>query len=48
MASPVETLIRSAVGKGVEVLAEHNRKRLRQPTAPHPFLSGVHRPWRRS
>ena len=44
MASPVETLIRSAVGKGVEVLAAHNRKRLPQPTAPHPFLSGVHRP----
>ena len=44
MASPVQTLIRSAVGKGVEILAEHNRKRLPQPTAPHPFLSGLHRP----
>ncbi len=44
MASSVETLIRSAVGKGVEALAAHNRKRLPQPTAPHPFLSGVHRP----
>ena len=44
VASSVETLIRSAVGKGVEALATHNRKRLPQPTAPHPFLSGVHRP----
>ena len=44
MASPVETLIRSAVGKGIEVMAQHNRKRLPQPTAPHPFLSGLHRP----
>ncbi len=40
MASAVETLIRSAVGKGVETLAAHNRRRLPQPTTPHPFLSG--------
>ena len=46
MASSVETLIRSAVAKGVEALATHNRKGLPQPTAPHPFLSGVHRPMR--
>ncbi len=44
MASSVETVIRSVVGKGVEVLASHNRKRLPQPTAPHPFLSGLHQP----
>ena len=42
MASPVETLIRSAVAKGVETLANHNRKRL--PTPPHPFLTGIHTP----
>ena len=40
MASPVETLVRSVVNKGVEVLSEHNRKRLPPPIAPHPFLSG--------
>ncbi len=44
MASPVETLVRSVVGKGIEVLAEHNRKHLPKPTTPHPFLDGVHRP----
>ena len=47
MASPVETLIRSAVGKGVEALAAHNRWRLPQPSEPHPFLSGLHRPMER-
>ena len=44
MPSSVETLIRSAIGRGVDALATHNRKRLPRPTAPHPFLSGVHRP----
>ena len=44
MASSVETLIRSSVGKGVEAVAAFNRRRLPEPTAPHPFLSGVHQP----
>ena len=44
MASSVETLIRASVGKGVEALAAFNRKRLPEPTAPHPFLSGLHQP----
>ena len=44
MASSVETLIRSSVGKGVEAIAAFNRRRLPEPTAPHPFLSGIHQP----
>ena len=44
MASAVESLIRSGVGKGVQALAGFNRRRLPQPTAPHPYLSGVHAP----
>ncbi len=40
----VETAIRSAVGKGIELLADYNRKRLPMPAAPHPFLSGIHEP----
>ncbi len=44
MASPVETLIRSSVEKGVDAVSSFNRKRLAPPTKPHPFLSGVHRP----
>ena len=46
MASAVETLIRIGVGKGVHALAAFNRKRLPQPTAPHPYLSGLHAPMR--
>ena len=44
MASAFETLIRSGVGKGLQAVAGFNRKRLPQPTAPHPYLSGVHTP----
>ena len=44
MASSVETFIRASVAKGVETLAAFNRNRLPEPSAPHPFLSGVHRP----
>lgn len=40
----VETLIRSVVGRGVGLVANFNRKRLPEPDAPHPFLSGIHRP----
>lgn len=45
MASTVETLIRSTVVKGVNALADFNRRRLPQPAA-HPFLSGLHEPMR--
>jgi 8'-apo-carotenoid 13,14-cleaving dioxygenase len=44
MASAIQTLVRSAVGKGVQALASYNRSRLPEPVGPHPFLSGVHRP----
>ena len=42
MASSVETVIRSAVGKGIEAVAGFNRRRM--PSAPHPFLEGIHMP----
>lgn len=43
MASNVETLIRSTVTKGVNALADFNRKRL-PPVTDHPFLTGIHTP----
>lgn len=43
MASSVETLIRSTVTKGVNALADFNRKRLPQVEG-HPFLTGIHAP----
>lgn len=44
MGSPVETLIRNAVTKGVEALAGYNRKRLAEPVGGNPFLTGIHTP----
>ncbi len=44
MGSPVETLIRSSITKGVEALAAFNRKRLPAPAGGHPFLTGIHEP----
>ena len=44
MTSAVETAIRSLVTKGVMSIAEFNRDRLKEPAAPHPFLTGVHTP----
>ncbi len=44
MASTVEAVIRSAVGKGATLLAGYNRRRMPRSTEPHPFLSGVHAP----
>jgi carotenoid cleavage dioxygenase-like enzyme len=44
MASIVETAIRAAVGKGVTALATFNRGRIRAPSGPHPFLTGLHAP----
>ena len=40
----VETLIRSVVERGVEFVADFNRKRLPEPETPHPFLTGIHQP----
>ena len=45
MASTVETLIRSTVTKGVNALADFNRKRLPR-VEQHPFLTGIHTPMR--
>ncbi|UIJ47118.1 carotenoid oxygenase family protein [Sphingomonas cannabina] len=44
MASSVETLIRGAITKGMEAVAEFNRKRLPEADKPHPFLTGIHAP----
>jgi carotenoid cleavage dioxygenase len=44
MSGSVETLIRSTVAKGIGAVAEFNRKRMPEATAPHPFLTGVHEP----
>jgi carotenoid cleavage dioxygenase len=44
MGSPVETLIRSSVNKGIEALAAFNRKRLPKRAGSHPFLTGIHMP----
>lgn len=42
MPSNVETLIRSAVVKGIGKVADFNRKRLPRPTDAHPYLTGIH------
>jgi carotenoid cleavage dioxygenase len=44
MASPLETLIRGTVTKGILKVAEFNRNRLAEPDQPHPFLTGIHTP----
>jgi 8'-apo-carotenoid 13,14-cleaving dioxygenase len=44
MPSNVETLIRSAVVKGIGKVADFNRKRLPRPTDAHPYLTGIHTP----
>ncbi|HWK36479.1 carotenoid oxygenase family protein [Sphingomonas sp.] len=44
MASAIETLIRGTVTRGIGAVADFNRKRLPVPTAPHPFLTGIHAP----
>ena len=38
-----ETLIRSTIVKGVGLVADFNRRRMKS-ALPHPFLSGVHKP----
>ena len=42
MANSVESVIRSAVGKGIGVVADFNRRRM--TAAPHPYLEGIHAP----
>jgi 8'-apo-carotenoid 13,14-cleaving dioxygenase len=44
MGSPMETLIRDTMTKGVEALASFNRKRMAVPEEGHPFLTGIHTP----
>lgn len=44
MGSPIETLIRGTVTRGIEALAAHNRKNLPKSTQANPFLTGLHAP----
>jgi carotenoid cleavage dioxygenase len=44
MGSPIETLIRGTVAKGVEALAGFNRARMPKPAQAGPFLTGIHAP----
>lgn len=44
MPSPVETLIRRGVTKGMMKVAAFNRDRLPEPDQPHRFLTGIHAP----
>jgi carotenoid cleavage dioxygenase len=44
MSSAVASAIRSVVDKGVTTLAAFNRRRIRGPLGPHPFLTGLHAP----
>ncbi len=44
MASAVETMIRKTIGNGLMKVAAFNRDRMEKPDAPHPFLSGIHKP----
>jgi len=44
MGSMIETLIRDTVTKGVEALADFNRKRMPAPAGGNPFLTGIHAP----
>ena len=46
MASSVETAIRGAVTKGVFMLHDFNRKRMKA-SGDHPFLTGIHEPMER-
>ncbi len=44
MASPVESMIRRTVTKGIMKVAKFNRDRAPAPEQPHPFLNGIHQP----
>ena len=43
----IKTAIRSVVHKGIETLAEFNRKRLPALGRPHPYLTGIYEPMQR-
>ncbi len=44
MTSPIETLIRNTVTKGLMKVADFNREHKAAPDTPHPFLNGIHAP----
>jgi 8'-apo-carotenoid 13,14-cleaving dioxygenase len=44
MTNLIETTIRGVVAAGVTALATFNRKRMRAPDGPNPFLTGLHTP----
>ena len=44
MTSPIETVIRKTVNKGVMKIASFNRARMPALDKPHPFLTGLHQP----
>jgi carotenoid cleavage dioxygenase-like enzyme len=44
MTSMIETVVRGVVTKGIETLAEFNRRRLPVPEGGNPFLNGIHAP----
>lgn len=47
MPSPIENVIRGTVNKVIMQVAAFNRSRMAAPDAPHPFLSGIHKPMER-
>lgn len=44
MSNVIEKTIRSTVSKGLEKVADFNRKRLPELDEPHPYLTGIHKP----
>jgi 8'-apo-carotenoid 13,14-cleaving dioxygenase len=44
MSSPIESLIRKTVSKGIMKVANYNRDHKAAPDMPHPYLSGIHEP----
>jgi carotenoid cleavage dioxygenase len=44
MSSAVETAIRETITKGLFKVANFNRKRARNRSGPHPYLTGIHAP----
>lgn len=44
MTSPIESMIRRTVTKGIMKVAQFNRDRTPAPEQPHPFLTGIHQP----
>lgn len=44
MASQLESSIRAVVGKGLSLVADHNRRKLARADVRNSFLEGIHRP----